>query len=149
MNRGRSGCSGCCWRGAGTVTPPEADCFFSSPNLISNSIRYGNEGGTSVLKLEDLGHAVRISVIDDGIGIRADDQQRIFERFYRVDRSRSRDAGGSGLGLAIVKHIIESHGQSIQVQSNSGEGTTFSWELVNLDWEAEKLNLTVKTPVQS
>lgn len=117
-------------------------------NLISNSIRYGNEGGTSVLKLEDIGNAVRISVIDDGIGIGADDQQRIFERFYRVDRSRSRNAGGSGLGLAIVKHIIESHGQSIQIQSNPGEGTKFSWELVNLDWEAEKLNLTVKTPVQ-
>ena len=118
-------------------------------NLLSNSIRYGNEGGTSVLKLEDLGNAVRISVIDDGIGIGEDDQQRIFERFYRVDRSRSRDAGGSGLGLAIVKHIIESHGQTIRVQSNPGEGTTFSWELVNLDWEAEKLNLTVQTPVET
>lgn len=112
-------------------------------NLVANSIHYGKKGGSSVLKLENKRSAVKISVTDDGIGIAASDLTRIFERFYRVDKSRSRHAGGSGLGLAIVKHIIESHGQKIAVASKPNEGTTFSWELVNFDWEAEKLNLTV------
>jgi DNA topoisomerase VI subunit B len=109
-------------------------------NLVANSIHYGKENGTSTLKLKDNGRDVTLSVADDGIGIAADDLDRIFERFYRVDKSRSRHAGGSGLGLSIVKHIIESHGQEISVASEPGQGTTFSWNLVNLDWEAEKLN---------
>ena len=69
-----------------------------------------------------------------------------YERFYRVDKSRSRHAGGSGLGLAIVKHIIEAHGQSIQVQSALNKGTAFSFELVNLDAEAEKRNIQLDAP---
>lgn len=117
-------------------------------NLVANSIHYGKENGTSTLKLKDNGRDVTLSVADDGIGIAADDLDRIFERFYRVDKSRSRHAGGSGLGLSIVKHIIESHGQEISVASAPGQGTTFSWNLVNLDWEAEKLNLTVPPPSQ-
>lgn len=117
-------------------------------NLVANSIHYGKENGTSTLKLKDNGRDVTLSVADDGIGIAADDLGRIFERFYRVDKSRSRHAGGSGLGLSIVKHIIESHGQEISVASAPGQGTTFSWNLVNLDWEAEKLNLTVPPPSQ-
>jgi len=112
-------------------------------NLLTNSIHYGREGGNSTLRLEDNGRSVKISIEDDGVGIAPDDISRIFERFYRVDKSRSRHAGGSGLGLSIVKHIVESHGQEISVASELGKGSIFSWNLVNFDWEAEKRNLTV------
>ncbi len=115
-------------------------------NLVANSIHYGEENGTSTLRLENNGRDVTLSVADDGIGIAKDDLDRVFERFYRVDRSRSRHAGGSGLGLSIVKHIIESHGQEISVASEPGHGTTFSWNLLNLDWEAEQRNLKVTPP---
>lgn len=115
-------------------------------NLLVNSIHYGKEGGQSTLRLEAEGQTVQITVEDNGIGISNEDLSRIYERFYRVDKSRSRHAGGSGLGLAIVKHIIEAHGQSIQVQSLLNEGTSFSFELVNLDAEAEKRNIQLDTP---
>ncbi len=98
-------------------------------NLVVNSIRYGNENGKTVLhfRIED-GNA-RIEVSDTGIGIAPENINRIFERFYRVDKSRSREIGGTGLGLSIVKHIIEAHGQSINVTSEVGKGTTFSFTL--------------------
>ena len=115
-------------------------------NLLVNSIHYGVEGGESTLRLETEGETVRITVEDNGIGISKEDLNRIYERFYRVDKSRSRHAGGSGLGLAIVKHIIEAHGQSIQVQSTLNKGTAFSFELVNLDAEAEKRNIQLDAP---
>lgn len=115
-------------------------------NLLVNSIHYGKEGGQSTLRLEAEGETVQITVEDNGIGISNEDLSRIYERFYRVDKSRSRHAGGSGLGLAIVKHIIEAHGQSIQVQSLLNEGTSFSFELVNLDAEAERRNIQLDTP---
>jgi two-component system phosphate regulon sensor histidine kinase PhoR len=118
-------------------------------NLVANSIHYGHESGTSTLKLENNGKTVKITIQDDGVGIAANDLTRIFERFYRVDKSRSRHAGGSGLGLAIVKHIIESHGQSIAVYSEPGKGTSFSWDLVNFDWEAETRNLSVNPPAEN
>ena len=98
------------------------------------------------MRLETEGETVRITVEDNGIGISKEDLNRIYERFYRVDKSRSRHAGGSGLGLAIVKHIIEAHGQSIQVQSALNKGTSFSFELVNLDAEAEKRNIRLDAP---
>ncbi|MBO75507.1 MAG: two-component sensor histidine kinase [Flavobacteriales bacterium] len=115
-------------------------------NLLVNSIHYGKEGGQSTLRLKAEGETVRITVEDNGIGISKEDLSRIYERFYRVDKSRSRHAGGSGLGLAIVKHIIEAHGQSIQVRSVLNKGTAFSFELVNLDAEAEKRNIQLDTP---
>lgn len=115
-------------------------------NLLVNSIHYGKEGGQSTLRLDAEGETVRITVEDNGIGISKEDLNRIYERFYRVDKSRSRHAGGSGLGLAIVKHIIEAHGQSIQVQSALNKGTSFSFELVNLDAEAEKRNIRLDAP---
>ena len=113
-------------------------------NLLVNSIHYGKKGGVSTLRLENKGETVRLTVEDNGIGISESDLGRIYERFYRVDKSRSRHAGGSGLGLAIVKHIIEAHGQTIRVQSKLNEGTSFSFELVNLEAAAEKRNVQLK-----
>jgi two-component system phosphate regulon sensor histidine kinase PhoR len=99
--------------------------------------------------LVNQGEYVTISVEDDGIGIAESDLARIYERFYRVDKSRSRHAGGSGLGLAIVKHIIEAHGQTIEVQSKLGQGTQFSFSLVNLDAAAEKRNIRINPAASS
>jgi two-component system, OmpR family, phosphate regulon sensor histidine kinase PhoR len=98
-------------------------------NLVDNSIKYNNEGGSTVIGFIESGTSVRIEISDNGIGIDPKDLPRLFERFFRVDKSRSREQGGSGLGLAIVKHILEAHGQSIQVKSTSGEGSTFSFFL--------------------
>ncbi len=106
-------------------------------NLLVNSINYGNEGGSTRIKFFDMEDKVLIEVSDNGIGIKKKDLMRIYERFYRVDKSRSRDAGGSGLGLAIVKHIIEAHGQNIHVRSTYGQGTTFSFTLQKVTTEVE------------
>lgn len=99
-------------------------------NLVTNSIKYGKENGKTVIGFLDKGPEVSIYVTDDGIGIEEAHLPRLFERFYRVDKGRSREQGGTGLGLAIVKHIIEAHGQSIKVSSKVGEGTTFSFNLL-------------------
>ena len=98
-------------------------------NLIVNSIRYGKEGGRTGIHFRDLLDKILIEVEDNGLGIAKEDQPRIFERFYRTDKSRSREQGGTGLGLAIVKHIIEAHGERISVRSEVGQGTTFSFTL--------------------
>ena len=96
----------------------------------------------SRVKFFDMGDKVLIEVSDDGIGIKKKDLMRIYERFYRVDKSRSRNAGGSGLGLAIVKHIIEAHGQNIHVRSTYGKGTTFSFTLQKISTEVDNLTLS-------
>jgi two-component system phosphate regulon sensor histidine kinase PhoR len=96
-------------------------------NLIVNSIFYGNKGGSTIVNLDDMGDNILVEVADDGIGIEQEEISRIFERFYRTDKSRSRDRGGTGLGLSIVKHIIEAHNQTISVRSQSGEGTSFTF----------------------
>ncbi len=98
-------------------------------NLVSNSISYGNEGGNTIVRLYLMDDIVTIEVSDDGPGIEEQNIPRLFERFYRVEKSRNRNEGGSGLGLAIVKHIIESHGQTISVRSTFGIGSTFSFSL--------------------
>ena len=98
-------------------------------NLVVNSIRYGNENGTTYISFSNIPERVLIEVKDDGIGIEEKDVPRIFERFYRVDKHRSRESGGSGLGLAIVKHILEIHDQGINVMSKPGEGTIFAFTL--------------------
>jgi len=98
-------------------------------NLIVNSIKYGKEGGETIVKCNDIGDSLLIEVVDNGIGIPKQDSERVFERFYRVDKGRSRSQGGTGLGLAIVKHIIEAHGQNIQVISTPGAGSVFSFTL--------------------
>ncbi|MFZ4718121.1 MAG: sensor histidine kinase [Ilumatobacteraceae bacterium] len=95
-------------------------------NLIDNAVKYSNRGGTVCLEAQRTDHHVEISVIDQGVGIPARDIDRIFERFYRVDRARSRDTGGTGLGLAIVRHIATNHGGDVSVRSREGEGSTFT-----------------------
>ena len=94
-------------------------------NLISNAISYGNQNGTLLVSILDINDHYLLEFKDDGPGIENHHLSRLFERFYRVEKSRNRNEGGSGLGLAIAKHIIESHGQSIQVKSQVGIGTTF------------------------
>jgi len=98
-------------------------------NLIENSIKYGSEGGRTKVSFYDMDENVLIEVSDNGIGIDSKHLPRLFERFYRVDKSRSRNMGGSGLGLAIVKHIIESHKQTVNVRSAPGVGSTFAFTL--------------------
>lgn len=98
-------------------------------NLIGNSITYGKENGSTSIGLFDMDKHILIEVSDDGDGIEAEHLPRLFERFYRTDKSRSRNSGGSGLGLSIVKHIIEAHQQTINVRSTPGEGTTFAFTL--------------------
>jgi two-component system phosphate regulon sensor histidine kinase PhoR len=99
-------------------------------NLIDNAIKYGRENGHVTVSLQESGKAVRIAVRDDGTGIPKQHLNRIFERFYRIDKSRSRDSGGSGLGLAISKHIIEAHKSTIRVRSEVGQGTTLEFKLI-------------------
>jgi two-component system phosphate regulon sensor histidine kinase PhoR len=97
-------------------------------NLIDNAIKFNREGGTVSIKHDSQG-ADRISVEDNGEGIPAHHLDRLFERFYRVDRARSRELGGTGLGLAIVKHLAKAHGGEVTVESRFGEGTKFTIEL--------------------
>ena len=98
-------------------------------NLISNSIKYGKNNGVTNVRLFDMTDKMLIEVADDGIGIGEEALNRLFERFYRVDKNRSREIGGTGLGLAIVKHIIEAHQQTINVRSTVDVGSTFSFIL--------------------
>jgi two-component system phosphate regulon sensor histidine kinase PhoR len=98
-------------------------------NLIGNSIFYGNQNGKTVISISNVDDLVLISVQDNGLGIEEVHLSRLFERFYRVEKSRNRNEGGSGLGLAIVKHLLEAHGQSITVKSKVGKGSTFSFGL--------------------
>ena len=98
-------------------------------NLVVNAVNYGNHEGYCEVRFFDMSQNILIEVADNGIGITEEDLPRLFERFYRVDKSRSRHQGGTGLGLAIVKHIIESHGQSISARSVPDKGTTFSFTL--------------------
>lgn len=97
-------------------------------NLITNAIKYTEKGKVEILVEEDHKFG-RIIVRDTGIGIPEEDLSRIFERFYRVDKARSREVGGTGLGLAIVKHIVEAHSSKISVTSKVGEGSEFSFTL--------------------
>lgn len=98
-------------------------------NLIVNSIKYGKQDGQTTVSFENLGDNILVEVKDNGVGIDEKHQSRLFERFYRVDKSRSRHAGGTGLGLAIVKHIIDAHHQTINVRSKVDKGSTFSFTL--------------------
>ena len=98
-------------------------------NLISNSIKYGKRGGVTKISCHQMKEKCTVYVKDNGIGIAEKNIDRLFERFYRVDKSRSRDQGGTGLGLAIVKHIIEAHKENVFVKSTLKKGTEFSFSL--------------------
>ena len=98
-------------------------------NLLDNAVRYTPEGGRITVRLAREGNEAVLTVTDDGIGIPLEAQGRVFERFYRVDKARTRDTGGTGLGLAIVKHIAELHGGTVAVESELGRGSTFSARL--------------------
>ena len=99
-------------------------------NLVVNSIKYGKPGGTTIVTADDYDHnKFVIRVIDNGEGIKQQHFPRLFERFYRVDQSRSREQGGSGLGLSIVKHIVEAHQQSVLLKSTFGKGSEFSFTM--------------------
>lgn len=98
-------------------------------NLLNNSIKYGNTQGKTKVGFYDMDRHILIEVADNGIGIPPKHLPHVFDRFYRVDKSRSRDQGGSGLGLAIVKHIIEAHQQTINVRSTPNVGSTFGFTL--------------------
>ena len=109
-----------------------ADKFYIGQvmeNLIINSIRYGKEGGETKITCRDMLDKILVEVEDNGIGIAKSDAPRVFERFYRTDKGRSREQGGTGLGLAIVKHVIEGHGEHVSVRSEIGEGSTFTFTL--------------------
>ena len=98
-------------------------------NLLTNSLRYTPQGGNIEIGLEKNGSLVRIWVKDTGPGIPQEALTRIFNRFYRVDKSRSRISGGTGLGLAIAKHFVEAHGGTIQAESEVGKGTCISFTI--------------------
>jgi len=98
-------------------------------NLLDNAMKYTEPGGRIEISVEDAGPKLRVRVRDTGIGIPEEDLGRIFERFYRVDKARSRALGGTGLGLAIVKHLVQSLGGEISVASRLGEGSTFTFTL--------------------
>jgi two-component system phosphate regulon sensor histidine kinase PhoR len=99
-------------------------------NLLVNSIKYGKKGGTTEVSIEDLiKNKVIVRITDNGEGIENANLKRLFERFFRVDKTGSRKEGGSGLGLSIVKHIVEAHGEKIYVESQLGIGSEFSFTL--------------------
>ena len=98
-------------------------------NLVVNALKYGKSGGVVTIGFYDMDKNILTEITDEGDGIAEEHIPRLFERFYRTDRGRSRDQGGSGLGLAIVKHIIEAHRQTVNVRSTLGMGSTFGFTL--------------------
>lgn len=111
-------------------------------NLIVNSIKYGSNHGYTEVKVEDYNkEKVIVRVIDNGEGIEQEHLPRLFERFYRIDKNRSRKKGGSGLGLSIVKHIIEAHQEEIFVESKVGKGTEFSFTLQKPKTSSTKIEI--------
>jgi len=95
-------------------------------NLVDNAIKYGRPGGRTTVEGRALPSGrIEITVTDDGPGIPKESQERIFERFYRVDKARSREQGGTGLGLAIVKHVVQAHGGDVRLESEAGSGSSF------------------------
>lgn len=118
--------------------PVDADCVVQGDrfqllsavgNLVDNAIKYSDDDSDVNITIHPSEHSVTINVVDHGVGIPIASIDRIFERFYRVDRARSRDTGGTGLGLSIVRHVVTNHGGEVNVKSREGEGSTFSLSL--------------------
>ena len=115
--------------GSATVLVNEPLLEQALVNLVNNAVKYSHSDSTVEIRSDHRGGVVHISVKDEGPGIPPLDRERIFERFYRVDRARSRALGGTGLGLAIVKHIALAHGGEVSVDSVEGRGSTFTISL--------------------
>jgi two-component system, OmpR family, sensor histidine kinase VicK len=98
-------------------------------NIISNALKYSPEGGTITFKAKEKNGYIEISVSDQGLGIPKENLEKIFERFYRVDKARTRQMGGTGLGLAIAKEMISAHGGDVWATSTEGRGTTITFTL--------------------
>ena len=109
-----------------TVTGDRRALVRALANLIDNAVRYSEPDSQVTVIVEDLADSVALSVRDEGVGIPRTELERVFERFYRVDRARSRETGGTGLGLAIVRHVAGNHGGRVTVESKPGEGSTFT-----------------------
>ena len=112
------------------------DLVSAVSNLVDNAVKYSEPGGEVLVEGSETSFGIAISVTDTGVGIPARDLERIFERFYRVDRARSRSTGGTGLGLSIVRHVAANHEGSVRVRSVEGEGSTFVLELPAVPWPA-------------
>ena len=106
-------------------------------NLIDNAIKYTQEEGKVTISAKEKDELVQVDITDTGIGIPKKDISRLFERFYRVDKARSRELGGTGLGLSIVKHIVHAHNGEISIQSILGHGSTFSFTIAKVKKNAE------------
>jgi two-component system sensor histidine kinase SenX3 len=107
----------------------ESQLVTAVTNLVENAVAYSPEGTRVTISTRAAGDSVEIAVTDQGFGIEPGDLDRIFERFYRADRARSRATGGTGLGLAIVKHIVTNHAGRVDVTSSVGAGSTFTLRL--------------------
>jgi two-component system sensor histidine kinase SenX3 len=112
-----------------TVLGDRRQVVSAVANLVENAVKYSEPGSDVEVRSQSDGQWVDIQVVDHGMGIPTRDLDRIFERFYRVDRARSRETGGTGLGLAIVRHVATNHGGSVQVRSQEGAGSTFTLRL--------------------
>ena len=112
-----------------TVTGDRRALVRALTNLIDNAVRYSDPDSQVTVIVEGLTDSVALSVRDEGVGIPRTELERVFERFYRVDRARSRETGGTGLGLAIVRHVAGNHGGRVAVESKPGDGSTFTMTL--------------------
>ena len=115
-----------------TVVGDRRQLVSALANLLENAVKYSDAGAEVTVSARSAGDGVELDVADHGIGIPATDLERVFERFYRVDRARSRDTGGTGLGLAIVRHVAQNHGGDVVVRSREGEGSTFTLRLAGV-----------------
>ena len=115
-----------------TIVGDRRQLVSALANLLENAVKYSDAGAEVTVSARAAGDGVELDVADHGIGIPATDLERVFERFYRVDRARSRDTGGTGLGLAIVRHVAQNHGGDVVVRSREGEGSTFTLRLAGV-----------------